>query len=43
VEADMAAGEHSVVFDGSGCASGTYVATLRVQGGSQSRKMLLMR
>ncbi|MFH1525181.1 MAG: T9SS type A sorting domain-containing protein [Bacteroidota bacterium] len=43
VDAPMSAGEHEVIFNGSGLPSGVYIYTLKVNEFSQSRKMLLLK
>ena len=43
VEGDMAAGDHTVRFDGKGLASGLYVYRLEIDGVAQARKMMLVR
>lgn len=43
VDKHLLAGEHSVTFNGEGLASGVYIYTLRADGSSQSRKMIVLR
>jgi hypothetical protein len=43
VDGDMAAGDHTVHFDGKGLASGLYVYRLEIDGVAQARKMMLVR
>lgn len=43
VDGLVAGGEHQIVFDASGLASGVYVYTLASEGRSESRKLVLMK
>ena len=43
VDGMVAGGEHQIVFDASGLASGVYVYTLASEGRSESRKLVLMK
>jgi serine protease AprX len=36
-------GEHSIQFDASGLAGGTYIYTLKTEKGSRSKRMLLIK
>jgi hypothetical protein len=43
LKGEVAAGEYSIPWDGSGAASGVYYYTLVTANASQTRKMILMR
>ena len=43
LDASLAAGEHRLIFDGSGLTSGTYLLVVRAEGKTEIRRMLLVR